>query len=110
VGPRLHRAEARVSLKHRVRAHWLPGNHPRILHSGGGERRATAGSIQGTHYPERFDHVVRHGASAVVAANAEVGARTAFIRRTYAHVAGALIAFVALLFWYILSLFLSSRD
>src|SRR5688500_17335975 len=34
--------------------------------------------------------------SAVVAANAEVGARTAFIRKTYAHVAGALIGFVAL--------------
>ena len=30
------------------------------------------------------------------AAHAEVGARTAFIRRTYAHVAGALVAFVAL--------------
>ena len=34
--------------------------------------------------------------SVVVAANAEVGARTAFIRRTYGHVAGALVLFVAL--------------
>jgi FtsH-binding integral membrane protein len=43
--------------------------------------------------PSRFDPYARHG---VVAAEAGASERTGFIRRTYAHLLGAIVAFVAL--------------